>query len=261
MTPPILTTTPLRAAWAPPCEGPWTRIELHGEGAISVRPATADAWRALNAILVAHDYRTRRADTGAFNCRRITNGKGYSLHAYGIAADLNWTTNPYGPRLVTDMPAAMVVEILALRTVSGHQVFGWGGNYRTNKDAMHYEIVCTPAQLATGLAGKDAPGPARPAVVPAWHSFAAGATDETIRRSGGLGHQVSEVQLMLTALGYDVGKVDGAYGPRTQAAVRAFKRWVQGIQRAKGGTVWPNDDTNVGPHTIAMLRWWNKAKA
>jgi hypothetical protein len=30
-------------------------------------------------------------------------------------------------------------------------VFRWGGSYSKNKDAMHFEVVCSPANLATGV--------------------------------------------------------------------------------------------------------------
>lgn len=158
-------TSDMRRAWAPPCTGPLTRIELHGHGVISVRSTAAQAFHALNAILAKHNYRTRRADTGAYNCRKITGGNNYSLHAYGIAADLNWTTNPYGPNLVTDMPMGMVHEIEALRTNDGHRVFRWGGRYSRNKDAMHYEVICTPAQLATGIRTATIQPPIQPPVI------------------------------------------------------------------------------------------------
>ena len=156
----MLTTAQLRAAWGPACRPSSTRvtIALHGAGRITVDRRCEPAFRALNACLVAHDYRTRRADTGAYNCRRITGGTGYSLHAYGIAADINWSTNPYGRRLVTDMPAAMIAAIKAIRTRNGVRVFGWGGDYRTNKDAMHFEVVCHPSDLATGIDLATIPG-------------------------------------------------------------------------------------------------------
>lgn len=154
------TTSDLRRWWSPACTGPWARLDLHGEGRITVRTATIPAWRAFNAVLVRWRYRTRRADTGAYNCRRITGGSGYSLHAYGIAADINWKSNPYGPRLVTDMPAGMIADIEALRTGNGKQLFRWGGRYRGNKDAMHFEVFCSPADLATGIAvGTPPPTP------------------------------------------------------------------------------------------------------
>lgn len=161
-----LSTSALRNAWAPACTGPFALVELHGEGRISIRANTVDAWKALDACLVAHDYKTRRADTGAYNCRRITGGTGYSLHAYGIAADLNWQSNPYGPRLVTDMPRPMVDAILRIRTRNGQQVFRWGGDYRTNKDAMHFEIVCDQRDLGTGIDPTTVPGAAKPEPTP-----------------------------------------------------------------------------------------------
>lgn len=146
-----LTTSQLRQAWAPHCTGPFTRVALFGEGAVSVRPAIVPAVEALSAILRKYNYKSRKADTGAYNCRQITGGTNYSLHAYGIAIDINWQANPYGKILVTDMPRAMVAEIKALRTNNGKQIWGWGGDYSGNKDAMHYEVVCSPADLKTGV--------------------------------------------------------------------------------------------------------------
>lgn len=151
----MTTTTQLREWWAPPCQGPFVKVELHGEGAVSVRPEILPAVAALDACLKAHNYQTRRADTGAYNCRKITGGTKYSLHAYGIALDLNWQSNPYGSVLVTDMPPAMVAAIKAIRTRNGRQVWRWGGNYSGNKDAMHFEIVCSPADIASGIASPD----------------------------------------------------------------------------------------------------------
>lgn len=145
------TTTQLRVLWSPVCSGPWARVALWGEGVVTVRATIVDAVKALDKCLMKHQYETRKADTGAYNCRAITGGTAYSLHAYGIALDINWLTNPYGPALITDMPMGMVRDILAIRTNSGHQVWGWGGLYSGNKDAMHFEIVCSPAQLATGI--------------------------------------------------------------------------------------------------------------
>lgn len=148
-----LSTSALRTAWAPACQ-PKGTVYL-------------DAYRALDAVLKAHGYGPRPTDTGAYNCRKITGGTGYSLHAYGpgdrftfwtgvtistsLAVDINWQTNPYGPRLVTDMPRAMVDAVLRIRTRNGQQVWRWGGDYSTNKDAMHFEIVCDPRDLGTGI--------------------------------------------------------------------------------------------------------------
>lgn len=154
-----LSTTQLRNAWAPACSASrGTRITLHGGAVITVDKRIAPAVLAMNAIFVKWGYKATPPDCGAFVCRRITGGTGYSLHAYLIAIDINWQANPYTKgQLVTDMPAGMVREITALRTNSGAPVWGWGGNYSSIKDAMHYEIVCSPADLATGIKGATAP--------------------------------------------------------------------------------------------------------
>jgi hypothetical protein len=57
------------------------------------------------------------------------------------------------------------------------------------------------------------------------------------------GSAVTDLQQRLKALGYDVGKVDGVYGPATVAAVRRF-------QQDLGLTV----DGIAGPRTWAVLR-------
>lgn len=152
------TTQQLRDLWSPPCTGPWARFTLYGGGVVTVDPLIVDALRALNACLVAHDYASRRADTGAYNCRPITGGSRYSLHAYGIAIDVNWTTNPYGAVLRTDMPPAMIRAVEAIRTNGGAVVWRWGGRYSGNKDAMHFEVVASPAELARGIDPATVPG-------------------------------------------------------------------------------------------------------
>lgn len=205
-----LTTTQLRAAWAPACKLQHPRtITLNGDGRVTVDGRVVDAVLALNDVLKQYSYRTRRGDTGAYNCRKITGGTGYSLHAYGTAIDINWGTNPYGRRLITDMPPAMVDEILAIRTRNGKQVWRWGGHYTTNRDAMHYEIVCTPADLATGIKGTAA-------------ASGSGIPHDVLRR-GDKGPKVTAIQWTLTFLGHPV-VVDGDYGPKTVAAVGAFQR-------------------------------------
>ncbi len=157
----MTTTTQLRSWWSPACK--------------AKGPVYLPAYRALDACLVAHGYKLRQADTGAYNCRTITGGTGYSLHSYGpgarftftggvsvttaLAVDLNWSTNPYGPRLVTDMPRRMTDAIKAVRTNNGKQVWRWGGDYRGNKDAMHFEVTCRPADLATGIDPTTLPQP------------------------------------------------------------------------------------------------------
>jgi hypothetical protein len=158
------TTDQLRGLWAPPCEGAKTTMTLFGGGRVTVDNRIMQGVSALDAVLRKWNYQTRAADTGAYNCRQITGGSNWSLHAYGIALDLNWQTNPYGPVLITDMPQGMVNEICAIRTNNGVNVWRWGGNYSGNKDAMHYEVVASPAEMATGIGagGGGGTGPTPP---------------------------------------------------------------------------------------------------
>jgi hypothetical protein len=150
-----MTTSQLRAAWGPACQG--TKVSL------------AEAYRHLDLCFKRWSYQIRPGVTGSYNCRKITGGSGYSLHAFGpggvytfwtgvrvtmaLAVDCNWDRNPYSKKLITDMPIGMINDITNLRTNNGQQVWGWGGHYRTNRDSMHFEVVCSPASLATGIRG------------------------------------------------------------------------------------------------------------
>lgn len=155
-------TSELRVLWSPACPDATVTVTLWTGVPVTVRRGTEAAWAALDDVFRAHNYRPRAGVTGAYNCRRITGGTGFSLHAYGIAIDVNWDTNPYGPRLITDMPPEMIADVEALQTVSGAQLFRWGGRYSRNKDAMHFELVCSPAELASGVSRSAVPLPPGP---------------------------------------------------------------------------------------------------
>lgn len=114
-------------------------------------------YEALGAVCAKFGYKVRSKDTYSYYCRRTASG-GISPHATGTAVDINVNTNPAtggpygGPnRLKTDMPPAMVAAIKAIRTNSGERVFGWGGDFRSFKDAMHWEIIASNAGLRSGV--------------------------------------------------------------------------------------------------------------
>lgn len=148
---------------------------------ILVARPTVDAWRALAAVLNSHRYTVR--DIESYNDRQITGGADRSLHAYGIAIDINWAANPYketpdGRRVEfsdketqsqrgqdvkfgladTDMSREMIADALAIKTNGGKAVFAWGGNWISVKDAMHFEIDVTPEELASGIDWKTVRG-------------------------------------------------------------------------------------------------------
>ena len=71
--------------------------------------------------------------------------RGLSLHAWGIAFDVNVRANPYGSRPQLDPRLVHVFERYG---------FNWGGRWR-EPDGMHFE-------LGELLEPDDVPGPERP---------------------------------------------------------------------------------------------------
>ena len=219
-----MSTETMRKAWANARCKPdqMVPVRLYGGLTIRVQRVTVEAWNALSAILAKHGYKADPHDPGgpgAYNCRRITGGSKPSLHSYGIAADINPSRNPYGKKLVTDMPRAMVEEIEALRTNNGKPVFRWGGDWDDDGlqddnpyDAMHFEIACTPADIKTGIDADGIPGtspqPVRVDVKTSLPLLAVGAKGDAVKQLQGL-----------------VGaKADGGFGPATDLAVKSAQK-------------------------------------
>lgn len=71
---------------------------------------------------------------GGYNDRNIAGSNKKSVHARGGAIDINPGTNPMGSQLITDMPA----DIGAVAAKMG---LGWGGNWSSKKDAMHFSAA------------------------------------------------------------------------------------------------------------------------
>ncbi len=146
------TTAEIRAAWgSTPCRPRLVDFTFWTGVPIPIDARTLEANRALDQVFRNWNYRPKGGQTFGYSCRRIAGSSNWSLHAWAIADDINSITNPYTSRLITDMPRDMVEAALAIRTKGGHEVWGWGGNFRGSKDAMHYEVVASPAELATGI--------------------------------------------------------------------------------------------------------------
>ncbi len=172
-----LSTKELRVAWKEfECaRDKMVAIDFVGDR-ILVAPPTQEAFSALAAVIGRHGYNLRLDDTDSYNCRTITGGTEKSLHSYGIALDINWHTNPFkdhsgkrkpvfsnaasqdaraldvkAHKADTDMTEAMINDAVAICTKGGLGVFVWGGNWRSIKDAMHFEITVAPADLAVGI--------------------------------------------------------------------------------------------------------------
>lgn len=180
----MASTSEMRAAWAPACDsGGMQTIDFGNAGArITVDRVTVPIWRAVESILAKYRYTIRRADTGAFNCRQITGGSGYSLHAYGIATDINWQSNPYSSRLITDFPPGAIREIEALN-VAGRPVLRWGGRYSGMRDAMHFEVIVPPSVASRfTYQGEDELADAKDEII------------DSVQNQGKLGREVTQAQ-------------------------------------------------------------------
>ncbi|HEX5725007.1 MAG TPA: peptidoglycan-binding protein [Longimicrobiaceae bacterium] len=210
------TTRQLREVWAPACNVPLTSRTLVPGVRVQVHARTIEAVQALGSVFQAHRYHVRQGDTGAYNCRRITGGTGFSLHAYGIAIDVNWNSNPFRERLVTDMPPEMIQDVYRIRTFQDLPVWRWGGDWdknpateHTSYDAMHFEVVASPQELASGIAWSTVAQPprdrARPDTWPTLHP-------------GDRGPTVVTLQQLLSL------PADGVFGNGTAAAVRAYQQ-------------------------------------
>src|SRR3954452_5562200 len=75
---------------------------------------------------------------------------------------------------------------------------------------------------------------------------------EPVLRSGSSGEVVRQLQQALTGLGYDPGAIDAHFGPRTEAAVKAFQK-AHGIavDGVVGDITWVNiDEADTSNPTI-----------
>ena len=109
--------------------------------------------------------------------------------------------------------------------VDAGQLLGWvgdSGNAESTPPHLHLELIDPEGVHANPfesllLAGGNPP--------PAEFDSAGDPLFETtsILRRGDRGHEVARLQELLAELGYEVGAVDGIFGPRTGAAVLAFQ--------------------------------------
>jgi hypothetical protein len=258
------TTAQQRETWkAFECNPDAMTIIDFGPARIRVAPPTVDAFHALASVLLFHGYEIRVGDTDSYNCRAIKGGIGKSLHSYGIAVDVDWDTNPFketpNKRAVkfsdkatqedraqdvklgiadTDMTQAMIDDVLAIKTNNKKTAFRWGGDWNDRKDAMHFEMDVTPADLETGIDWSTVKQ-LRPAKAVEGTVAAVKAVDDAGNAApqgtsqlatGARGDAVRTLQQNLATRGLPVGTIDGIYGSQTEAAVRAFQA-AQGLRQ------------------------------
>lgn len=154
-------TSPSARGWGQSCHVPLATVTLNGGAHVTVHTGLAELVGLIMRANEAQGYVYRAADTGGYNCRNIAGTTDTSWHAWGIAIDCDWTTNPSKPcPIVTDRPGWEIQRW-------NRYGFGWGGDYDCSNppDTMHVEFHGTPeqAQAALDLARAEIGTPVLPA--------------------------------------------------------------------------------------------------
>lgn len=98
-----------------------------------VNEAVADNFQNLINHLDMAGYKIN--SLGGYNDRDVRGQTGVkSAHAKGAALDINSATNPMSSSLITDLPEN-------IGTIAGNLGLGWGGNWQSKKDAMHFSAT------------------------------------------------------------------------------------------------------------------------
>ena len=142
--------------WGSPCSGSWSYVSFNGRS-VAVDYRSAPAWRRLALMLVAEGWFPTLV--GSYNCRRIRRVDGsysstWSNHAWALAVDFDWDDLPQGKRAPSGHPSYRVAQVAQnLRTNTGKNVFRWGGVWSgSTVDPMHFEVCCSPSDIASGFA-------------------------------------------------------------------------------------------------------------
>lgn len=140
-----------RPPWAPPN---LATVSSPSGAKLQVASDVAPKFQGLLDDLHARGYVVNANDTGGYNDRNIAGTDVKSNHAYGRAADINWSTNPRGGK--SDIPPELARELAAKHGLV------WGGDWQ-NPDPMHFEAPFQTAQRGGGVAartgGTDVAGP------------------------------------------------------------------------------------------------------
>ncbi len=89
-------------------------------------------------------YDIKKGQTWGFANRPIRGTRTASNHSWGLAVDINSLANPMGSTFITDLPPAVV----AMWESCG---LYWGGRYQKRPDAMHFEYIGRPQDVAADL--------------------------------------------------------------------------------------------------------------
>lgn len=139
------------------------------------------------------------------------------------------------------------------------------GDYNGPNGHFHHVHISLNAGSGDEDRGWGFKRPVGAPVTRKWIPFGKNRTDASLRALGGELVEVTEVEMILTALADDwnaldllPAKIDGAWtSEKDFKAIGNFKRRMIELQKFTGQMPWPNTDAGVGTNTIAALRFWN----
>jgi hypothetical protein len=121
----------------------YVRVSFPGDGRtwnLWVADKSAPIWEAVADIMASTPYLFRETAGGTYNCRPP------SLHAYGLALDLNPSKNPFQYPVEHEYPLEFIARMEGIRA-NGKQALMWGGRFPASNppDTMHWQINVAPS--------------------------------------------------------------------------------------------------------------------
>jgi hypothetical protein len=198
-----------------------------------------------------------RGHSWGHHYRAISGSASLSNHASGTAVDLNAPKHPLGAAgTFTPAQTATIRAVVAEVNAAGRAgVVRWGGEYARRKDEMHFEIIGTPAQVATAAAALGAGSP--PAAPPTTHTGALtadGNLELTLDGVRGPGTVARWQQVM----GTDIDGIVSRPASHLIAADQRFLASVVPAEQVAALTGAPElaADGVEGPATIRVRQFW-----
>jgi hypothetical protein len=131
--------------------GPLEPLVWQGHDFGRVAAGTTKLWTAMLDELVPLIPGGLTADLGCYEDRaNVNNPSVLSFHAYGLACDVNSGDTPNGAPGYGR--TGRYVIPLAAHDIAARYCMQWGGDFRGVQDPMHFEIHCTPTQIAAWAA-------------------------------------------------------------------------------------------------------------
>ena len=202
-------------------------------GAVRSHPLAAGLFEGFLADVRRGNYRIDESGTYSFRCTATTvrNCKGLtpaqlSYHSWGLAVDLNYSTNPLQTvRHATDACAAPTTHAMPDWVLKAAQRWGlfWGGWYSCPKagqrsivkDPHHFEYRGTP-ELAQAIIAKNTAEGATTVTAPA--------LGDLLLACGDRGPAVAEIRALLPA-GYRPAEATSLVNTFTSALAAAIAKW------------------------------------